>query len=57
MSVESIGLQVITPQTATSSATRPQQLANERERIQPVEPKQPPAPPPSGTGKYVDKTA
>lgn len=55
MSVESIGVQVITPQTATSSVTRPQQLANERERIQPFEPKQAPAP--SGTGKYVDKTA
>ncbi len=57
MSVASIGIQVITPQTGTSPVTRPQQQANDRERVQPIEPKQAPAPPPSGTGKFVDKTA
>jgi hypothetical protein len=54
MSIGSIGVQVITPQTATSPQSRPQQQANERERVQPVDPKQ--APPP-GMGKFVDKTA
>ena len=55
MSIGSIGVQVITPQTETSPQTRSQQQANERERIQPIEPKQ--APPPPGMGKFVDKTA
>ena len=55
MSVGSIGIQVINPQTGTSPQSRSQSQANERERIQPVDPKQ--APPPPGIGKYVDKTA
>jgi hypothetical protein len=55
MSISSIGVQVITPRTSTSPQTRPQQQANDRERIQPAEPKQ--APPPPGMGKFVDKTA
>jgi hypothetical protein len=55
MSIGSIGVQVITPQTGTSPQSRPQSQANERERIQPADPKQ--APPPPGMGKYVDKTA
>ena len=55
MSIGNIGVQVITPQTGTSPQSRPQSQANERERIQPVDPKQ--APPPPGMGKYVDKTA
>ena len=46
---------MITPQTGTSPQSRPQQQENERERIQPVDPKQAPAP--TGMGKYVDKTA
>jgi len=55
MSISSIGVQVITPQTGTSPQSRPQQQANDRERIQPAEPKQAPAPP--GMGKYIDKKA
>ncbi len=55
MSIGSIGVQVITPQPGTSPQSRPQTQANERERIQPVDPKQ--APPPPGMGKFVDKTA
>jgi hypothetical protein len=55
MSEGSIGVQVITPQTGTTPQSQPQQQANERERIQPAEPKQAPEPP--GMGKYVDKMA
>lgn len=55
MSVASIGVQVITPQTGTSPQSRPQQQANGREAVQPATPK--PAPPPPGMGRYVDKLA
>jgi hypothetical protein len=55
MSVASIGVDLITPRTGTSTQTRPQQQANERERVQPIEPGQ--APPRPGTGKLVDKQA
>ena len=57
MSEVSIGVQVITPQTGTTSQFQPQQQANERERIQPVASTQTSPPPPSGTGKYVDRSA
>ena len=57
MSIGNIGVQVITPQTGTSPQSRPQSQANERERIQPITPKQAPPPPPPDMGKYVDKTA
>ena len=57
MSVSSIGIQMITPQTGTSPVSPPQQQADERERVQPIAPKQAPPPPPSGTGQYVDRTA
>ena len=57
MSVASIGIQVITPQTGTSTQTRPQQQANERDRVQPIDPKAAPAPTPPGMGKHIDKQA
>ncbi len=59
MSVSSIGIQMIEPQTATSSKSTPssaQQRARENAAFTP-EPVTQKSPPPPGMGKLVDKSA
>ena len=56
MSVMSIGVQVITPQTGTVTEARLQQQTVDREPVQPVEPTQT-APPQRGMGQNVDRQA
>ncbi len=59
MSVSSIGIQMIEPQTATSSkptSSSPQDRARENAAFTPQAVTQKPPPPP-GMGKLVDKSA
>ncbi len=55
MSIASIGIQTITPQTETSKDTTTVKQSNQREAdAAPTETKRA-APPPPGMGKFVDK--
>ena len=56
MTATSIGVQSITPKTATSAQSAPQQLENERETVEvSAESKPTTPPPPPLLGKLVDK--
>jgi hypothetical protein len=58
MSAVSTGILSITPKTATTPQSAPQQQANDRDSTAaPVEAKQTRPPPPPGQGKFVDKYA
>jgi hypothetical protein len=53
--VASIGVQIVTPKTATDAHNPPQPPANDQDSD--VDNSPPQAPPPHGTGKFVDKSA
>ena len=60
MSVSSIGIQMIEPQTATSSKSTPPSSPQDRARENAAftsEPVTQKSPPPPGMGKLVDKSA